>query len=434
MEHLHIKIFVHKDVPRLRYIFNIIFNSILGLDYEVVTDKRKLGKSPAINYSDENIPGCFKISPDTILFESDIKEREIEVFTWKELPAFFAATIDSDLPFDLFAASFYLITRYEEYLDFTPDQHGRFREEDSIAYKNGFLLKPVIDLWTKIFSLLLLNKFQTLTFKRNDFSALLTIDIDQAYAFRGKGFFRAAGGMIKDILSNSGTAGERFKCITGKSKDPFDVYDYIAGEIDKNNSDIIFFFPIGNVSEFDKNPDFRNPLYRDLIKNISQKFRTGLHPSYRSAERPSLFKNELKRLETITGKKVDLSRQHFLKLRFPESYQNLLKNNIYEDYSLGYVNEPGFRAGIARPFKFFDLTKNEETTLTLVPFQIMDGALLHKCSDPQGAIELVEKIMSETRKAGGLFVTIWHNSSLTGENEWKEWRTVFEFILKQQNL
>jgi hypothetical protein len=434
MEHSQIKVFVHKDTPRLRYTLNIILNSILGLDYEVIADKRKIGKSPAINYSDENINGCFKISPDTILFEPDIKERKIEVFKWKDLPVFFEASSDSDLPFDLFAASFYLVSRYEEYLGFQPDDHGRFKEENCIAYRNGFLQRPVIDLWAKELSLLLLKKFQTLTFKRNEFKALLTIDVDQAFAFRGKGFIRTVGGMMKDILTNSGTAAERFKCITGKLKDPYDVYDFITGEIDKNNSDTIFFFPVGAISDNDKNPDFRNSLYRDLIIKISQKFRTGLHPSYRSAERPSLFKNELKRLEEITGKEIDLSRQHFLKLRFPETYQNILKNNIQEDYSLGYVNEPGFRAGIARPFRFFDLKKNEETTLKLIPFQIMDGTLLHKSSDPQKAIKLAKEIISETQNVGGLFVSIWHNTSLTGKGEWKGWRLVFEFILNQQNV
>jgi hypothetical protein len=434
MEHSCIKVYVHKDVPRLRYILNVIFCNILGADYKIVTDKDMIGEIPAINYSEEDIQGSFKMVPHDILFESDIKKHEIEIFEWEGLPAFFTTAPGSDMPFDLFAASFYLLSRYEEYLDFKPDEHGRFREEDSVAYKNGFLQRPVINLWSGKLALLLIRKFQTLAFGRNEFKALLTVDIDQAYAYRGKGFIRTTGGFVNDILTKTGNARDRARCITGKLTDPYDVYDYLTGNIEKNNTDTIFFFPVGRLSDYDKNPGFRNRTYRNLIKIISQKFRIGLHPSYISATRQDFLKDELKRIENIAGKKIEVSRQHFLKQSFPSSFRNLIKNNINEDFSLGYTREPGFRAGIAGPFRFFDLIKNEETTLTIVPFQIMDGALQHKSSDPQGAIDIVRQIINETREAGGLFVTIWHNTSLTDRGEWKGWREIFEFILKQQNL
>jgi hypothetical protein len=434
MEHAHFKIFVHKDVPRLRYILNIIFNNILGLDYEVVTDKRKIGKNHAINYSDENIHGCFKIEPYTILFEKDVIQHKIEIFNWKGLPAFFSCSSDSDMPFDVFAASFYLISRYEEYLDIQADEHGRFREEDSIAYKNGFLQSPVIDLWTRELSLLLLKKFQTLSFKKNEFKSLITIDIDQAFAYKGKGFLRTAAGITKDIIKRDWNAGERLRCATGKITDPFDVFEYITCNIETKKSEALFFFPVGKLSEFDKNPSPRNLQYRNLINKISNKFRIGIHPSYCSAGRDILFKKELKQIENISGKAIDCSRQHFLRLRFPDTFQTLVKYNIHEDYSLGYAREPGFRASIARPFKFFDLTKDEETTLTLIPFQIMDGSLLNRSALPEEAIDIIKNIMNETRNVGGLFVSIWHNTSLTDKGEWKDWKSVFEFILNQQNL
>ena len=113
-----VKIFTASNVPRLSYVVDLIFNEILGLSWQIISDRRKLGKGIIINYSNEVIPGSFKLFPARLLFEQGIKKQDILVGNWKELPVFFETPEDSDLPFDIFAATFYLVSRYEEYLDF----------------------------------------------------------------------------------------------------------------------------------------------------------------------------------------------------------------------------------------------------------------------------------------------------------------------------
>src|SRR5664279_124392 len=115
MESGPVKIYSTYDTPRLRYIADIILGDILGMKWEVVTDRRKLGKHPVINYSKEKLPGSFKINPESLLFEEGISQRQVIIGEWKGLPAFFQTSPDSDLPFDVFAASFFLVSRYEEY-------------------------------------------------------------------------------------------------------------------------------------------------------------------------------------------------------------------------------------------------------------------------------------------------------------------------------
>src|SRR5450759_745714 len=101
---------------------------------------------------------------------------------------------------------------------------------------------------------------------------------------------------------------------------------------------------------------------------------------------------------------------------------------------MGYPDESGFRAGIARPFYFYDVLEDKQTTLKIVPFQVMDATLYkYKNIDPAAAKELILKLISETKKVGGLFVSIWHNTSLLDNEEWIGWRDVFEFMLKNQN-
>ncbi len=433
MESKPVKIYSRNNVPRLSYIAGIILEDILGLSWEVITDKRKLGKNHIINYSPETLEGSFKISPHPLMFEKGISNQNINVTEWKGLPVFFQTPPDSDLPFDIFAASFYLICRYEEYLDFEPDEHGRFKAASSLSYKNNFLGKPVIDHWAREMAKALLKKFRTIVFKSNEFRSLLTIDTDQPFAFRGKNIIRSLGGFFRDITNNEKRAGERYRIIAGEEKDPFDVFDYIFDNIEKYKTNAIFFFPVGEHSDYDKNPSWKNDEYRRLIGRVADKFEVGLHPSYYAAEKSQLVNTESARLKTILQKDIYISRFHYLRLFFPESYRYILDSGILEDYSLGYADEPGFRAGIARPFYFYDLPDDKKTNLKIVPFQVMDATLYqYKNLDPKAAMGVVQNLISETRKAGGLFVSIWHNTSLLDNPDCQSWRDVFDFMLKNQ--
>lgn len=435
MDSKPVRIYSTENVPRLRYIAGIILGDILGLEWEVITDKRKLGKHPVINYSTETISGSFKICPYPLLFETGVTSREITLNEWKGLPVFFQTTSDSDLPFDIFAASFYLVSRYEEYLDHNPDKYERFPASLSLAFKNGFLGIPVVDQWAKEMSKVFLKKFQTLVFRRNEYKALLTIDTDEPFAYLGKGLLRSIGGLFRDIQHSKGSAGDRYRIVAKGEKDPYEVFDYITGIIDKSKTDVRFFFPVGDHSKYDKNPSWKNEEYRNLILNIAGKYRYGLHPSFYASGKSPIVKTECNRLNTIIGKEILSSRFHYIRLFFPNSYRDLLEAGITEDYSMGYPDEPGFRAGIARPYYFYDIKDEKQTALKIVPFQIMDVTLYnYKKLDPFTSKEVIDKMIRETRKAGGLFVSIWHNTSLLDTEEGKAWREVFEFTLKSQTV
>ena len=159
----------------------------------------------------------------------------------------------------------------------------------------------------------------------------------------------------------------------------------------------------------------------------------GLHPSFKAGDDSSLVSTEAVRLQSIVGKKTFFSRFHYIRLSMPRSYENLIKAGISEDYSMGYPDEPGFRSGIARPYFFYNLSEERLTNLRIIPFQVMDGTLYdYKKLDPESSKEVILKLIDETRKVGGLFVSIWHNTSLLDTDEWKAWREVFEFVIKNQ--
>ncbi|MGA2407628.1 MAG: polysaccharide deacetylase family protein [Bacteroidales bacterium] len=428
-----VKIYAVENASRLRYIAGIILGDILGLSWEVITDKRKLGKHPVINYSSENLNGSFKIIPDSILFEKGIAPKEIIIGEWKGLPIFFRTASDSDLPFDIFAASFFLVSRYEEYLEFQPDEYGRFQASSSIALKYGFLGKPIVDLWARELAKAFLKRFPTIAFRRNEYNALLTIDTDQPFAYLGEGLFRSIGGILRDLKSNEGHASERYRILAREEKDPYEVFDYIIDNIERNNVNARFFFPVGDHSKYDNNPSWKNNEYRKLIKKIADIYKSGLHPSYYAAGSFSLINKEAARLKIILEKEILLSRFHYIRLFMPQSFLDLQRAGITEDYSMGYPDEPGFRAGIARPYYFYDVNADQLTNLKIFPFQVMDVTLYsYNNLDPAASREVISELINESRKVGGLFVSIWHNTSLLDDPEWHCWREVFEFMIKNQ--
>lgn len=430
MYHGQIKIFAQSATPRLKYIAGLIFGNILGSDWKIATNKGDIGDDPVINYSSEAITGSLRMKPHPILFEDGIKPVGLTAGEWKGIPAFFMTDQDADIPFDIFAASFYLVSRYEEYAAFQPDKHGRFPASSSFAFRNGFLRIPVVDLWAKELAKMLTLNHPGLAFRNDRYNALLTVDADQPFAYLGRDLIRTSGGLLHDIAARSRNAGERLRVLANKAKDPFDVFNYIISNIEATGTDARFFFPAGRYTKYDKNPSWRNTDYRGLIKRISNKHKSGFHPSYFASDNFGVLEQELGRLGSIMERDITISRFHFLRLKLPLSYNILEKAGIEEDYSMGFPDEPGFRAGIARPFRFYNLAEERQTGLRIVPLLVMDATLFqYRKLDAQTAEEVITGIISETRKAGGLFVSLWHNTSLTEKSEWEEWRKLFEKML-----
>jgi hypothetical protein len=134
-------------------------------------------------------------------------------------------------------------------------------------------------------------------------------------------------------------------------------------------------------------------------------------------------------LETITQKNVTNSRQHFLRLNFPTTYRALIQAGITDDFTMGYADAVGFRAGVAVPFQWFDLLENKITTLTIHPFMAMDATLKQYLNlNPAKAAQIVIDLAKATQKYGGQMITLWHNSSFT--EEWKGWKEAYISILE----
>lgn len=434
MESGKILVFVPEITSRVEFTFEFIFQTILGVEVEFTSknDTFNQSETPKLNYSSSNFSSGLFLKAHPILFDKSIDEQQIEEVLFNNLRVFFPTSDDSFLPFDPFAFAFYLIARYEEYLSEKLDEHERFDDSANILVRKNLYKKPIIDQMAYWISEKISEKYPEFIIRERTFQFVTTIDIDNAWAFKNKSFIIWMGALLKEAIHGHFAAFKiRLSVALGIQKDPYDTYKYIIETYKGILNHVLFFFLIGDRNKYDKNVSHKNKIFRQLIINLASVCEIGIHPSYASTIKPWLFETEKDRLEEIIQKSVTKSRQHFLKLKFPKTYQKLLKLDITDDYTLGFASLIGFRAGTCTSFPFFDLTTNKSTKLMIHPFQVMDISLknyLHLNSDE--AWQQIEEIMLEVKKVNGTFISLWHNESLKNSGQWLGWREVFEQILK----
>lgn len=427
-----ILIYSEEITPRFEYITRLIFNQILRVNIAYTSDSASYLDSdlPSINYSNKKFNNDIYIKPHGLLSQSGINPVEIKPVKYNSETYFFESSDDSIFPFDLFATSFYIVSRYEEYTETDFDKFGRYPGNKSILFKYNLLKQPVLNIWANMLADEIKLKYPGFHFPKTKFEFISTIDIDNAWAYLNKGFTRTTGALTKSVLKgNFSEFAKRLKVLKGNEKDPYDTYEYLDSVFKGNEKMVKFFFLLGDYGPFDKNIPHENRNLQKLICNISGKYDIGIHPSFAGFMHGCHGKvlKEAGRLKQITGKEILKSRQHYLNLKFPKTYQNLVKAGITEDYTMGFADNTGFRAGICTPFYFYDLKKETITNLLVVPFQVMDGTLLHYLSlSPEKALEEVVLLMSAVKKTGGTFVSIWHNETVNDLYEWKGYREVFE--------
>ena len=427
-------VYSHRNTPRIRYIFKHILTRtlLIPVSFTSKVEDFVAHNGLKLSYTKTALGSEFFIKSNDLLFEQGVNDLEINVQKWDDVPCFFATNINSSLPFDIFAASFYLITRYEEYLPHVKDTHGRFTAEQSLAFKYKFLEKPVIDIWSYKFLLLLKERFPDYTYKTRKYNYISTIDIDNAYAYKHKSFIRGFGGFFMDIFRfKLRDVWNRTAVNLNLKKDPFNTFNELLSFKKEFNIKTIFFFSIGDYTTFDTNVSASKNKYKLLIKNVQDYALVGLHPSYFTMNNASMLKKEKGRLENITNTTIKKSRQHYLRFNLPETYQQLIDLEIDEEYSMGYASNVGFRASTCTPFYFYDLDFEIQTPLKVFPFALMDTTLNDYLKlTPKQSLGKIRDLRNEIKAVNGTFITLFHNESLSDYLRWKGWQRLYESMLK----
>ncbi|PID89125.1 MAG: hypothetical protein CSB01_03655 [Bacteroidia bacterium] len=219
--------------------------------------------------------------------------------------------------------------------------------------------------------------------------------------------------------------------LLGLEKDPYDTFSYQINLHKRYRLKPVYFILFGKNGKYDKNLSINNHTFQDLIKHLADYGEVGIHPSYDSDKSQKILEKEIKDLEKVLKQNIVSSRQHFLKLELPATYQNLISAGIQHDYTMGYVSEIGFRAGICDPFYFYDLDHEVKTKLKIYPLTIMEGTLKdYQKISVEEAENILFNLIDEVKKVDGTFISLWHNPSLNDSIKEGGWRIPYEKMIK----
>ena len=254
-------IYTHTVTNRINYVFGLIFKEILALDVTLTSDLTEFSnyKGPKISYGDKPIGDELFFGATRLLFEKGIIDQDIKMSKYRDLPCFFLIkNAQTEFPFDVFAVCFYLVTRYEEYLPHIPDLHNRFPANSSIAFANGFLQIPLVNIYARWIKESISKKHPTLIFPKGEYKFVSTIDVDNAFKFKQKGFARNMGGYLRALYKfDFEEIVERTQVLFFGKKDPFDTYEEHLALKAKYKFDNIYFFLLGDYAHNDKNISIR---------------------------------------------------------------------------------------------------------------------------------------------------------------------------------
>jgi hypothetical protein len=412
-----------------------IFVNILGVELDFTTKVEEFIKhtGPKITYTKQPLQNEFFIRSNELLFEQGINDIQLNIADWDGVPCFFQAGEKSILPFDIFAASFFMLSRYEEYLPHVKDIHGRFSPKDSVAFQNGFLQKPVVDIWA--FKLLdaLKERFPELEHKDKTYDFISVLDVATSHCYANRGVVRGLVGLLLDVGTlKLKRVVERIAVGINRQRDPYDNYAELIALHKKYKVKCNFFFQFADYSKYDKNVSTNSIRFKSLIKYVADYVPVSLAASYSSFSNLELLKKEKANLEVVINRPVNNSKMRYNRVDVPQTYRNLIAAEFTDDYTMGYTFELGFRAGTCTTFQFYDIPLEVKQPIKVHPFAVHDISL-SKIKKDQDLLRQVQQITNEVQKVNGTLITMFSNEVL-GNKEDRDWMAIYAEIIKEQHV
>jgi len=425
-------VYTHKITPRLKYTFKHICKRILGLDVKFTSKVEDFiaHSSLKMSYTKQPLSSELFVRSNELLFENGLSDLDINVQQWDNTKGFFATGERSDLPYDIFAASFYLLSRYEEYLPHVKDDYGRFLAKESLAYNHRFLNQPVVDIWAYKLQDVLKKRFPEFEFPVRTYKIQPVIDVPSAYSYRQKGLLRTIGGTLNDLgRFRLKQLYQRYSVLMGFKRDPYDTFKWIIAKQKQSKFKFMVLFLIGDYSTYDKNINTNKKQFVSLIKSIADYCDVGIKASYFALDDISILKKEKIKMEALINTNLKAVRHSFSKLNLPTSYRNLIELEVNQDFTMGYIDTLGFRAGTCTPFQFYDLDYEVQTPLQINPYHCLDFGLL-KYESELDKTEHLQALINEVKAVNGTFTPVFHNYTFSDSQRWQGFRSLFNLILE----
>jgi hypothetical protein len=428
------------------YIIEVLFGEFLGLNFEAISYGGTEYKIILDNHAQIDIKDGFFGSQnqnylDIVNIPEKMKYTSNQFLTEKDIPIIFGTEqLEVNEKYiqcgiDIFASSFFMLTRWEEYVNKVRDNHNRFPAIESFSYKNGFLSRPVVNEYVEMVWNMLTFLGEVQNRKSRNFKYIITHDVDSIVYWRD--INRMIQILIGDLVKRNSIPIflehliELAQVKAGKKKDPFDSFDYIMDLSEAANIKSHFYFMSGGVTKFDNYYQIDENASLKIINKIKERNHViGFHPSYNAYNDPIQWKKEKILLEETANLTVTEGRQHFLRFEAPHTW-NIWNDNGFEmDCTLGYADKEGFRCGTCYEYPVFDFIKRKKLSLKEYPLILMEASFLaYQSVSPQYMEQNTFQLIDKVKKYKGNFVYLWHNSSFNIPS-WKPFQYVYENVLK----
>lgn len=442
-------------IPEIEYIADVIFGDFLNINCEVALNNnfyeirlengRKLFIADVFFSKFENVETYLKICN----VPESVKWMENEFTFGERIPVIFG---DTDIieengnlicGADILASAFFMLSRWEESVSTAADSHSRFPVEESLAFKAGFLEKPVVNQYVELIWMMLQHLGYKGSRKRREFLIELSHDVDAPYKYAFMPLKKIMKLFIGDLIKRKSlgaavrSLSDYIKVKSGDlNSDPYNTFNLIMDLSERKGVQSTFFFIAERKNmDFDGLYDIEHEIIEKLIKSISERgHKIGLHASYNSYNCSIQTAREFKLLKDVCRKlKIDQNiwgvRQHFLRWKTPDTFQNIEDCSIDYDTSITFAQHPGFRAGVCYPFPVFNVKTRKRLKLIESPLIIMDCSLISERYLNLSFDEAAEKALmlkEECRKYNGVFSLLWHNNEFQSEENIKLYSVIIE--------
>lgn len=427
-------IHTQKLTPRISYVFKHICTRILGVEIKFTSAIEEFisHSGPKLSYGKQPMGNELFLQSDGLLTQQGFEAFDISVKAWEETKCFFSVSAKSALPFDIFSASFYLLTRYEEYLPHVKDAVGRFPASESLAFKEDFLREPVIDVWAYKFKRILLASFPNLVVIEKKMTVHTLVEARRPFEFKQLGFLRSLTGYAIDLWRfKIRRCAQRAQVMLGFRKDPFNTFNWIINSSRNASSRLSIFFLLGDDVDFMESLNTKRTKFKMLVKYVADYREVGLIFSFAALKDDELLKLEKKRMEEITNRTLLSSMNAQFLISLPDVYRNLVELEVEKDFTMVYENEVGFRAGTCTPFLFYDLDSEIKTPLIVSPLAMTTNALENKYDSEIN--KTFNAVFHSVKEVNGTFSMLFSNTNFSASEKNRIWRTIFSEKLQEND-
>jgi hypothetical protein len=393
----HLHILLPQITERARFTFQHLFTDYLGWTFSLEETEQPHPHFPTISCFPKPLEGILHLPPGELLFS---KSTEASV----NFPSSALEITQNYFPFELPSVAFFLLSNMQEKVDDKRDQWNRLPASARVAQQNGVYHQNIIGRWASLLGQWIQTHHPEMTPGSLPQIEQITVDVDHLYQEFGKPllpFLRGALGCVR--RGQFQNLHQRFQWWKGKEQDPFDHFD-------RYPSSSILFIQMGNQGNIDKSLGAKNLHFRRKIKELSESFTIGLHPSSIATQSLSELQKEKSHLEEIIGKSVTQSRQHYL-LSTPNLWNNLEEVGILQDYTALSADENGFQLGTALPVNHYDFKREKISDLIRVPSAWMDATGYHYLHlSEKEMVENHQKMKMESLQFGGIWCPVYHNN------------------------